>query len=879
MAWDRERYRREVLEPARQSGNVPPRDLYVRYGVRGGRSDPGALAQQVDEAVAYWRELDHSGRYQRLARVLLTAHAELERGGPLTPEKFSAEQEKNRQEQAQRLTRMAEAEARSATHAGPDTVTRLHKALAVAEAEVAAALSEAGVRVVAAFPALPAGPHPKQAALAQNVQQLGRRLSAEVVFPDAVRVSFRILDGFRLADGRRVDEEALRAARDRTAALPYTSPATAPTGSVLAILGAAARHPGELDELLLSEVVETLRPLAGQGFPQLAIAREAIDLGLDEDEAGLLAGALLVREAPGRQEASHRQATEALDAGRLRTAQRLAREMPATDPLTERIAAQDARVAALTEEADKALTRGRRDLAAARLADAFELASDDPSLTGRLLALPPLPPRNAIATPNEQNVVVTWESSPVLAGRLRFLVRRGLGSGPDSPVAGTLVSAPSAQNRVIDEDAPSGTDLCYSVFACYGVLADRMAEACSPPAVTKPVMLLTEVTQVQIREEATSVTVAWQPPHPAQAIIVRRGVGVPPQGADDGNLVGASLTGFTDTGLRTGMEYVYRIMAVYRASDGQRRCSPGVVLPARPAPDPEPVTDLTVTVNGSSSVVANWTRPRHGEVRLVAGDAPPQWQPGHRVTERNTPGLRELHGVPRSRADGRDRVELSLRPGRHYLVPLTAVGNRVVAGNVVMAELVEQFQGLVADRMHDSVRLAWAWPCGATDAMIRWAGGEHRCSKRAYFDEGPVTLTVGPAETLIEVHALYPRSDGPVTAPPATVLVPARDIEVRYHVHRGGMFRRQRRVVEFLPEKEVHMPAVLVVQSTGQQRPDDAAEGETLLRIEPQAITPERRVRVAVDVRDGPGWLACFLEPAKAGVLLFHPLDEEMRLP
>jgi hypothetical protein len=276
--------------------------------------------------------------------------------------------------------------------------------------------------------------------------------------------------------------------------------------------------------------------------------------------------------------------------------------------------------------------------------------------------------------------------------------------------------------------------------------------------------------------------------------------------------------------------------------------------------------------------MANWTPPPHGEVRLVASDAPPQWQPGHRITAQGMDGLVQLQGVPRRHDDGRDSLELTLPSGRHYLVPLTVAGNRTVAGNVAVAELVGQVRSLVADRMHDCVRLAWEWPRGATDAVIRWAGGEHRCSKRAYDDEGGVTVTVGPTEALIEVRARYPCSDGQLTAPAASVLVPARGVEVRYRVYRGGMFRRRRRTVEFFPEKETRMPAVLVVQSAGRHPPDDPAEGETLLRIEPQAVTPERRLLVTVDVRKRPGWLACFIEPATTEVLLFPPPAEEMRL-
>lgn len=880
MSWDRERYRREVLEPARLARNAPPRDLYARYGLGPGEPEPSVFTRQVDQVVGYWRELDHRGRYQHLARALLTAHSALERDGTLTPQRFAARYETDRREQARRLARIAEAEARSATHAGPVAVARLGEALSTSEAEVIAALRQAGIRVVSAFPELPAGQHPKQADLSQNVNQLGMRLSPEVLFGDDVRGGFRVLDGFRLTDGRGLDQAVLRAGRDRTAALPHTDPARAPTENVLAILGAAARRPGDLDALLLSEVVERLRTFAGKGFVPLTITQEARDLGLDKDEAGLLAGALVAEEAPDRTGAVRRQAGEALDDGRLRSAQRLAAELPAADPLLELLAARNARVAALSEEADRELAAGRREVAAVRLAHALELAADDPGLVRRLAALPPLPPRNVTATADGHHVLVAWESSPLLAGRLRFRVVRGQGGGPVAPAADTVVSAQTTQNRVIDEEAPPGTELSYSVFAGYGVLADQQVEVWSAPAAPPPVVLVADVASLVLATDTTSVTASWQPPTGAHAVLVRRAVGVPPENAADGTTVKATLTGFVDTGLRTGTEYRYRITVQYRADDGQRHHSPGVVVAAVPAPQPGPVTDLTVAVtgNGGTAAVACWTPPPQGEVRLAASDVPPPWRAGQRITSQAADGLRELPGVPRRRDDGRDYLALDLPSGRHYLLPLTVAGDWVVAGNAAEAELVEPVRGLVALRMHDHARLAWEWPRGATDAVIRWAGEERHCSKRVFDDEGGAMVTVGPAETLIEVGARYPHSGGPLTAPAASVLVPARGTAVRYRVYGGGRFRRRRRVVEFFPEEETPLPAVLVVRSEGRHVPGDPAEGETLLRIEPQTVTPGRRLRVTVDVRKGPGWLACFTEPATAEILLFPPPAEELRL-
>src|SRR5579863_7482913 len=280
----------EVLEPARRAGNVPPPDLYIRYGLPRDTQDEAAFAEQIAEVLAFWRELRTRRTHARLADTLITAHAELERTGRLTLRSFAERHADARRGQLERLTRLAESYS-GATHVGPATVRTLYGALdgAVSEADIIEALGKAGVRVVDEFPRLPRAPHPKQADLARHVAQLGVRLSGAVVFGDAIGRGFAILDGFRLADGRVLGEAAIAEASERVARLSHNDPAKAPSDSVLAILRAAARKPGDLDALLLSEIVERLRALALGGLLQRAIATQAQELGLVAEEAGLIA--------------------------------------------------------------------------------------------------------------------------------------------------------------------------------------------------------------------------------------------------------------------------------------------------------------------------------------------------------------------------------------------------------------------------------------------------------------------------------------------------------------------------------------------------------------------------------------------------------------
>ena len=883
MTWNRERYLAEVLEPARKAGNVPPPDLYARYGLAAGLSDQAAFARQVADVVAFWRELKNRRMYARLADTLIAAHAELEKAGRLTARSFAERHGDSRREQLDRLTRLAEAEAGAATHVGPGTLARLRGALggAVSDAEVTVALRKAGVRIVGEFPVLPTVPHPKQADLARHLAQLGLWPSAMVVFGDTVRKGFRVLGGFRLADGRALDDEAIAAARNGVDAMPYTDPAKTPSENVLAILRTAARKPGELDALLLSEVVERLRPLARSGFVQRAIADQARESGLDMEEAGLIAAALTTADTVA---ALHQQVEDELTAGRLRGAQRLVAGLPVGEPLRERVAALEAEVAALTRRADRELAQGRGEQAAVLLAEAAGIARDDAELPERIGAVPPPAPGEAAARMDGDHMLITWTASPAMAGRVQYRVMRGQGRAPASPAEGTAVVTRTERTDVTDVEAPPGAQLCYSVFATRG------GDTWSRPATAPPAMFAPEVTDVSFAAADTSVAASWRSHPSADSVLVVRREDDPPRGRDDGVAVEASLTGLTDTGLRTGTEYHYRIVACYRTPDGQRRYSAGVVARAVPEPTPRAVTDLDVSGPGDGGpgdggplIVASWTPPPYGQVRLVRTDKPMPWPAGARLTPEDLAGLREIPGVPRRGTDGRDVLELRLPPGRHHILALTAGRNASVVGSAAEVRLVEPVRGLTADRMHDQVRLGWIWPDGATDALISWPGGERQCARRVYDDEGGAVITVGAAEVTVEVRAVYPQRDGRLTAPGTQVGVPARGVAVSYRIRRASRWHSRQRTIELTTEQATRLPGLVVVRSTGRYVPDDPSEGETVARVGPQDIAPGQTAAFPVEVARGPAWLACFVDPDTpeadaGGVLLFPPPAEEMRI-
>ncbi|HEX5301461.1 MAG TPA: hypothetical protein VFW50_31180 [Streptosporangiaceae bacterium] len=888
MAWSRDQYRAEVLEPARKAGNVPPADLYARYGLPGRLRDQVAFQQQVADVVAYWRELKQTRTYASLADLLLAAHAELERAGHLTWQGFAARQADARKARLQKLAQLAQAEAGAATHVGPVTVTRLRDALdrTVSEADVIEALRGAGVTVVDTYPALPASPHPKQADLTANLAQLSVRVSVAVVFGEAAIRGFRVLGGFRLRDGRGLGEAEIAAAQAEAGKMARTDLASTARTNVLAILSTAIRVPGDLETLLLSEIVARLRPLASSGFVQRAITAQALELGLAEDEAGLIAAAVMAPDALGT---LRQRVADSLGRGQLRGAQRLAAGLPAGDPLHERIADTDARVAAMVRRADAEEARGRLERTAGLLAEAIGLAGDDTELTGRLAAIPPPPPGEVSARPDGDHVLVAWKPSPAVTGRIQYVVTRGRQQAPGTPSEGTAVAAGARTERTdaADAEAPPGADLYYSVFATRG------GETWSAAATGPPVVFVPDVADVSVTAADASAGASWRPHPGAEAVHVVRREGEPPRDADEGVAVTASLTDFTDTGLRNGTEYFYRIAASYRTADGQRRRSAGVVVKAVPEPMPQPVDVLDVTGpdNGTGTFLATWIPPPYGQVRLVRSDRPLPWPARTRLGPGETAGLAQIPGLPRRGTDGRDTLELRLPPGRHFITPLTKGHNVTVVGRDTEAFHLEPVRDLCvrrmrhsADRMLDEVRPGWIWPGGATDALVRWPDGELRISQRAYVDEGGgPRITIGLAETTIEVRAVYPQRGGERVSAGATCQVPARGVPVPYRITRAGPWRSRQRTVKVACEQAVRLPALVVVRTTGAYPPDEPQEGETIARVPPQDVTPGRPVAIAVTVGKGPAWVACFVDPdvpqeqARA-ILLIPPGPEEMRV-
>jgi hypothetical protein len=879
VSLDRERYQREVLEPARLAGNEPPRDLAARYALSPELlASPAAFAQQVSEMTMFWNALKRQRKYQRLAEALLAAHAQLARGGL----DVSRVEEERRLAQAQ-LRRWVTDLATATSCVGSDTLHRLMRESGFGPAVVRAALLEHGVRVVEPVE-LKGPPTSKCHDLRSHLRVLGCRLSAEVVFEDLARHGFRVLDGFALADtGERLqgpgpDGPLRRGLRRVEVARPDERRTAA--AKVLVILLELEEQPGALDALLLWEVAQVLREVPITSLSQRALAREARDLGLEPQEADVLALSVIEAGGAAPNRASELELSQALGEGRLRDARRLAARLAGegSAPLRETVVAVERRVAELSDRAARAQARGDNEEAAALLAEALHDAADDEDLAKRLRAIPPPPPGGVEQGVEGDRVTVGWRPSPVRVGAVRYRVARGLRRWPRTVEDGAEVGSTEG-NQLVDIGPPPGQPVYHGVFAT------RDGQVWSAPAWAGPVVVTPEVAELRLTADHRSVTGRWEPPPgAAQVEVVRL-----EQGRRDGSPVpGAGLLGFTDREVEQDRRYSYRVSVVYLDQDGSRHRSDGRVASITAETPVEAVTDLGVEVirERGLTLVATWTPPRRGTVRILARSQHPSPEAGEPAGPGRLAALGdELPGEPERLPDGRVRLAVpagGLR-GRCQLTPVTLGRSRVAVGEAVEVSVAAPVTDPVARRFAEVVRLSWVWPAESTLVRIRWrlasslpGEGEGRalCSRRHYDDQGGFEAAVGREAASFFLEAIVLEAGREVAAPAVELRVEGLGCAVRYGIRRAA-FPGRGRTLLLEAERPCDVPPLVLVRRPGTLPPLRAEQGTPVVRVPAQRMDPSAPLTVPLELPSGRARLRLFAEAA-GDVDLVHPPAGEL---
>lgn len=838
--FDRSGYCRAVLDPARKRGNVPPPDLLARYAISAEMErDAAAFGVRVDQVVKYWRSISERKLYRKLAEALLAAHTELKAADKVSFAHFMQRRREERDQAQARLESTVKEIAATMPAVPQSTLTFLYDDCGgvLSEEAIQKEFATHQIAVVDQEWALPRRPPAQYSDLGSHLAALGLRLAAEAVFgTEAVRGGFRLRHGFELRSGDRLTRDLLDQKNKSLDQRPRDERNTA-LRSVLAVLQTAAGRPGELDALLLWQLVDEVRPRLVAGLPIRSVASFAAELGLDPAEAAELMLALT----------------------------------------QHRSEATGSRVAALVQEADAAVQAKAIEEAAGLLTAALAMTSDgDDVLRARLRSLPPPPPVRMLATPRDGSIRLEWVPGPAKTAGIRYRVVREIG-GPAATSAAGLLLAETSDHYATDSQPVFGERLYYTVFATRG--ADVWSEGTS----ADEVLLLPEVSECVLEIGDASVLGSWRVAPGTADVMVSRAEGSSELSASDMREIPASLAGFHDTEARPGTRYYYRIRAVYVSGAGERRVTRGVGRWATPEEPLGVVRDLRAEVlpGPELDVLLSWETVQTGTVRIYRSDRPPSWPRGTCISLEDLAGYgRPVPGQPVPGRPGESRLQARPPNGRSYFCAITVGASRAMIGPVFPVSLMRVVTGLRAARHGDRLRLDWQWAEDCHVCQVQWRSEEEpagatppvECGLRRFHDDGGFEIGIGPEPGIASVRSIHRDTEGEIMSAPAEIPVAARDVTVRYAFRRRTRWRPWRRSrLVLAADQAVRIPPLVVVHSAGRVMPLRAEQGTPIVRL-PGADLPRAAswsVRIPAPPRRGPDWLACFFDgDPPAGIAL-----------
>jgi hypothetical protein len=824
--FDKAGYCQDVLEPARKAGNVLPPVLMTRYAVSADMAgNAAAFDTRVAEVVKYWRGLQQRIVFRPLAVALLAAHARLKDAGELSYASFERQHTADREEALAGLEAKIKDIAASTPAVLRSMVSWLHGEYhdLISEATIVSQLASHQVTVIDHPWVLPARPS-RLSGLAAHLDTLDLRLAAETVFGTSkVRAGFRLHQGFELSSGERISQ-ALLAAKKRELAQRAPDDRKTAHGEVLQVLQQCADR-GELDALLLWQLIEVVQPQVTEGLPNRSVVSLASSLGLDQAEAAALVLTLT----------------------------------------QQRSADRGVGAAALKRQLNEAEQAGDTEEAAALLVELIARYGDpDGSLASRLRSLAPPPPAHVLATHQGDTVRVEWQPAPTQAGEVRYCAVRSSGRAAGSPSAGLMV-AETAGLSAADRAPPNGVRLYYTVFATRG------ADAWSAGTSAAEVLRLPEVTDFRLEAQPDAIAGSWRVAPGSTDVIVTRAEGSPP-GSAGGHQVPAGLAGFHDTGLQRGTRYYYRACAVYVNDAGERWQTPGVVGWATPETPLDTVPELHAELLPADDpgIVLAWRAVEAGTVRIYRSNGPPSLPTGTSI------GLDELtrfgHPVPGrvvSGADGKSSLRTRVFNGRSCFTALTLGAERAMIGASTTVAVMSPVSEPRARRDGEHVWLRWTWAEDCHLCRVEWSAGPDRspaappleCGRQRFYDDGGFGIAVGPDPVTVSIRSVYRDAAGEILSAPAGVTVPGRDVMVRYAFQRKTWrtpWRRDRLVLR--ADRECRLPSLTVVRKTGRIMPLHPEQGEPVFSLPSAQLAPGRTLSVRIpDLgRHEPGQLACF---------------------
>ncbi|GGK88455.1 hypothetical protein Sme01_01600 [Sphaerisporangium melleum] len=830
MAFDEQRYTREVLEPAREAGGLPPEDLRVRYQL-GESMTAAEVAETVRQVRQCWRRARGMLKYKRLADRLEADHA---RFSPI----FSAAAEGDLgplrdalgDSERRAARRPAAAAGRLEDAAGrlrmlsPALLATIARSGGVSVEEAVRLAAERGIEVREPDRLPESAPYPGFAQVREALDVLGAPHLGRFLY-GARCARMRVLDGFSVAGGAPIADAVAEVGRHWAAR--SRGPWTVGADTVLAALRGSA----DPAALVRYDIVARLRERVREHpYDDTLLRHATTELDLDEGDARRLIFA--VRGEGGVGGGASARLRELVDAGEIHAAADFAEALEPgalTGEAAELATEVRARLAQAVRLRERARTSLDPDDAWLAVRDALRRVPDLPGAAELLARLAPHPARAVRAAVQGEGVSLVWQPSPSRAGRIVYDVYR------DGILLATA-ERPSAR----DESPPVNTPVTYWVVA-------RRDEAVAGPALAAPVVVRPEPSDLRLTAGDGVVSGRWTRPADAARVIVSR----------DGAPIPAGDTGFRDPDVVNGTTYGYTVQAVYADPDGEV-VTPGVRRTVTPLGRPRPVTDFTLRPDPSApgTFVVRYEEPATGVLEIVALDATPPWPMG------TTLPLAELRAATRPVPSAPTKDGQSVRPagGQSVLLAVTVSGELATVGTHVEHVNLAPPARLTAQRRGVTVYVGFVWPPDVPEVEVRWNGRAMIVNAAAYRAQGGVRLDVPEGEPVtVEVAPTSLVRGERVHGAPVGLHLPGR-VPVRYDLSQQGPAWKRSVVVEVTADRPVRLRRLALVLKPGHVQPKSADDG--ILLDDWFDLDVPARLTVPAPRQAKPYWLRCFAEGA-----------------
>ncbi|WP_168221816.1 fibronectin type III domain-containing protein [Aquisphaera giovannonii] len=403
------------------------------------------------------------------------------------------------------------------------------------------------------------------------------------------------------------------------------------------------------------------------------------------------------------------------------------------DPARPEIRAAWEEIASGLRKAESLAARGRAlervDPPAARAfyRRSLEAAADLPAALTGLERCPPEGPTNLRAQTVGDRVRLSWTPpAPDGGGPLTFAILRKRGGIPEHPGDGTRIAEVSTC-EYDDRHVRPGESVGYAVLGKRGEAESLAAVAVGP------VVYLPDVEDVRVEPRESEVELSWIPPAGVFEVRVVRKAGSPPEDPRDGERVPAALDHAIDGRPPGGQVVHYGIYAIYRAAEGRRYPSPGVLATAGVVQAVPPAEAPRLSRGPGPSIRIDWAAPARGSVRILRTSRPLPFPPGARIrVEEAEPLGSWVPAVGPASAEDREPPPAPVC----YYTAVVALGAMLTIGGTAAASQVPDPSDLRATRTGTTaynggqgvrVALRWRWPPGATATRLvaRWGSPPH----------------------------------------------------------------------------------------------------------------------------------------------------------